>query len=104
MMGISFSANLFEHDCEVSPVCKNRAINLAMIWLEKACGFIFYFSISFFLFLSFFLSFFFLFFLFFFLTYTRQKKKLLAFSFANFKITRWSTGKQWGSLEYPAKT
>ena len=26
--------------------------------------------------------------------YTRQKKKLLAFSFANFKITRLSTGKQ----------
>ncbi len=35
--------------------------------------------------------------------YTRQKKKLLAFSFANFKITRWSTGKQWGLLEYPTK-
>ncbi len=34
--------------------------------------------------------------------YTHQKKKLLAFSFANFKITRWSAGKQWGSLEYPA--
>ncbi len=34
-------------------------------------------------------------------TYTRQKKKLLAFSFANFKITGWSTGKQWGWLEYP---
>ncbi len=27
------------------------------------------------------------------------KKKLLTFSFANFKITRWTTGKQWGSLE-----
>ncbi len=33
--------------------------------------------------------------------YTRQKKKLLAFSFANFKITRWSTGKEWGLLKYP---
>ena len=32
---------------------------------------------------------------------TRQKKKLLAFSFANFKTTRWNTGMQWGSLEYP---
>ncbi len=30
-----------------------------------------------------------------------KKKKLLAFSFANFKITRWSTGKQWGSLKDP---
>ena len=36
-----------------------------------------------------------------FIKYIRPKKKLLAFSFANFKITRWSTGKQWSSLEYP---
>ncbi len=30
--------------------------------------------------------------------YTRTKKKLLAFSFANFEMTRWSTGKSYVPL------
>ncbi len=32
-----------------------------------------------------------------------SKKESPPFSFANFKSTRWSTGKQWGSLEHPTK-